>query len=39
MFNLSAAMGGQFAIYAAELTEDIKKLGPNPLKEIEESTK
>jgi F420-non-reducing hydrogenase iron-sulfur subunit len=32
MINLSAAMGGQFAWSAAELTEEIKRLGPNPLK-------
>ena len=34
MFNLSSAMGGQFAIHAAELTEEIKKIGVNPLKDI-----
>jgi F420-non-reducing hydrogenase iron-sulfur subunit len=32
MINLSAAMGGQFAWSAAELTEEIRRLGPNPLK-------
>lgn len=32
MVNLSAAMGGQFAFYAAEMTADIKRLGPNPLR-------
>jgi len=32
MVNLSAAMGGQFAWSAAEFTEEIKRLGPNPLK-------
>jgi F420-non-reducing hydrogenase iron-sulfur subunit len=32
MINISAAMGGQFAWSAAELTEEIRRLGPNPLK-------
>lgn len=32
MFNLSSAMGGQFAEYAAKLTEEIRQLGPNPLR-------
>jgi hypothetical protein len=32
MINVSAAMGGQFAWSAAELTEEIRRLGPNPLK-------
>ncbi len=32
MINLSSAMGGQFAFSAAELTAEIKQLGPNPLK-------
>lgn len=31
MINVSAAMGGQFAWSAAELTEEIRRLGPNPL--------
>ncbi len=31
MINLSSAMGGQFAFSIAELTEEIKQLGPNPL--------
>jgi F420-non-reducing hydrogenase iron-sulfur subunit len=31
MINISAAMGGQFAWSAAELTEEIRQLGPNPL--------
>ena len=31
MINLSSAMGGQFAFAAAELTAEIKRLGPNPL--------
>jgi F420-non-reducing hydrogenase iron-sulfur subunit len=33
MTNLSAAMGGQFAFVAAEITAEIKQLGPSPLKE------
>jgi F420-non-reducing hydrogenase iron-sulfur subunit len=32
MVNLSSAMGGQFAWSAAELTEEIRRIGPNPLK-------
>jgi hypothetical protein len=32
MINVSAAMGGQFAWSAAELTEEIKLLGPNPMR-------
>ena len=32
MINISAAMGGQFAWSAAELTEEIRRMGPNPLK-------
>ncbi len=31
MINLSAAMGGQFAWTAAEMTAEIKGIGPNPL--------
>ena len=31
MINVSSAMGGQFAWSAAELTEEIRRLGPNPL--------
>lgn len=34
MFNLSAAMGQQFAQIATEMTERVKKLGPNPLKRV-----
>jgi len=33
MINLSSAMGGQFAWSAAELTAEIKRMGPNPLRE------
>jgi len=32
MYNLSSAEGPTFAAYAREMTEHIKKLGPNPLK-------
>lgn len=32
MINVSAAMGGQFALSAAEFTDEIIQLGPNPLK-------
>ncbi len=33
MINLSSAMGGQFAWSAAEFTEEIRRLGPNPLRQ------
>ena len=32
MYNLSSGEGPKFAQYAAEMTERIQKLGPNPLK-------
>jgi len=32
MINLSSAMGGQFAFSIAELTAEIKQMGPNPLR-------
>jgi hypothetical protein len=32
MINLSSAMGGQFAWSAAEMTAEIQRLGPNPLR-------
>ena len=32
MFNLSAAMAGQFVDITNEMTEQIKVLGPNPLR-------
>jgi coenzyme F420-reducing hydrogenase delta subunit len=35
MVNVSSAMGGQFAWSAAELTEEIRRLGANPLKQKE----
>jgi coenzyme F420-reducing hydrogenase delta subunit len=34
MINISSAMGGQFASLAAEMTERIRQLGPNPLRPI-----
>ena len=34
MFNLSSAMGPQFAEYAAEMTESIQQVGPSPLKTV-----
>lgn len=34
MINLSSAMGGQFAFSAAELTAEIKRMGPNPLRKL-----
>ena len=33
MVNVSAAMGGQFAQEASQMTEEIKTLGPNPIKD------
>jgi coenzyme F420-reducing hydrogenase delta subunit len=33
MINISSAMGGQFAIAATKITDEIRQLGPNPLKE------
>jgi F420-non-reducing hydrogenase iron-sulfur subunit len=32
MYNMSSAMGAGFAEAAAEVTEHIKALGPNPLR-------
>jgi coenzyme F420-reducing hydrogenase delta subunit len=32
MLNVSAAMGGFFARSSTEFTEEIRALGPNPLK-------
>jgi hypothetical protein len=31
MINVSSAMGGQFAFAAAEMTAEIKQLGPSPI--------
>jgi hypothetical protein len=33
MINISAAMGGQFAWSAAEMTAEIGQMGPNPLRQ------
>ena len=33
MYNLSSGEGPTFAAYAKEMTEHIKELGPNPLKQ------
>jgi hypothetical protein len=35
MYNMSAAMGPRFAEVAREMTEKIRKLGPNPAKKAE----
>jgi coenzyme F420-reducing hydrogenase delta subunit len=35
MYNLSSAMGARFAEVAAEMTEKMKEIGPNPLKKEE----
>jgi len=32
MFNMSAAMAGQFVEATTEMTEQVKTLGPNPLR-------
>lgn len=32
MINISAAMAGQFAFAAAELTAEIERIGPNPIR-------
>ena len=36
MINVSSAMGGQFAFSAAQLTAEIKQMGPNPLRMVQE---
>jgi coenzyme F420-reducing hydrogenase delta subunit len=35
MYNISSAMGGEFAEAASEMTERIKELGPSPLRKEE----
>jgi coenzyme F420-reducing hydrogenase delta subunit len=35
MFNLSSAMAVQFAEYVRQMTETIRKLGPNPLRNVD----
>lgn len=32
MFNISSAMAGGFAEAAREMTEQVKKIGPNPIR-------
>jgi coenzyme F420-reducing hydrogenase delta subunit len=32
MINVSAAMAGEFVAKAEEISDEIKKLGPNPLR-------
>jgi coenzyme F420-reducing hydrogenase delta subunit len=32
MFNVSSSEGPQFAQYATEFTQQIKEMGPNPIK-------
>ena len=34
MINLSSAMAGQFAFAAAELTAEVRRLGPSPLRRM-----
>jgi F420-non-reducing hydrogenase iron-sulfur subunit len=34
MINVSAAMAGEFTFAAAEITAEIRRLGPNPLRSI-----
>jgi len=38
MFNLSSAMGPQFAQMANEMVQRISELGPNPLREHIQAT-
>ena len=33
MINISSAMAGQFAFAAAELTAEVRRLGPSPLRQ------
>jgi coenzyme F420-reducing hydrogenase delta subunit len=33
MINISSAMAGQFAFAAAEITAEIERIGPNPLRD------
>jgi hypothetical protein len=37
MFNMSASMGPKFAETVNEMTERVRKLGPNPLRNEEPS--
>ena len=38
MVNMSSAMGAHFAMAATEMTEQVRQLGPNPLKPKAEKT-
>jgi len=38
MYNLSAGEGPKFVAFAKEMTERIKKLGPNPIRESKTNT-
>jgi hypothetical protein len=38
MINVSSAMGGQFAWSAAELTEEIRQMGPSPLQKANDTS-
>ena len=38
MFNVSSAMGGQFAGSATDLTEEIRQMGPSPLRNANNAT-
>ena len=37
MFNLSSTMAGEFAEAAIKMSEQITKLGPNPLRLIDDT--
>jgi len=39
MVNLSAAMGAQFAEVVTEMTEKVRGLGPNPLRDARHETR
>ena len=39
MYNLSSGEGPTFAAYAKEMTEHIRKLGPNPLNKLKNHKK
>jgi hypothetical protein len=39
MINVSSAMGGQFAWSATELTEEIRQIGPSPLRKAKNAPK
>jgi len=36
MINVSSAMGGQFAWSAAEMTAEIQRMGPTPLRMVDD---